>query len=147
MPVALNLEKVISLSDLDVSADVAMFEGLAVPAPAGTDLPQVLRVDQSTTFKFSWTRTGALLPWFDPSQVKFDVFYELMGPGEAVIAVPTATTTTLSALSTTLTLAANSVPAGVYRVVVRMMLLPPVGATPTKICGFAELDLVEYYDI
>lgn len=141
----LTLEKVINLSDLDVSADVTMIEG-STPS-TGFDSPQVIRVDQATTFTFNWTRTGSLLPWFDPSQLKFDVFYELMGPGEAVISVSTTTTTTLSALTTTLTLPANSIPAGVYRIAVRMMLLPPSGSTPTKICGFAELDLVEYFDI
>jgi hypothetical protein len=150
----LNLEKVIDLSDLDVNADVVMFEGAAAPPPQGFDSPQVIRVDQSTTFTFNWTTSGALLPWFNGSQLKFDIFYEMMGPGEATFPVPS-TTTTLDALTVDLIVPANVVDSGVYRVVARMMMLPPVPCgssgpsptTPTKICGFAELGLVEYYTI
>jgi hypothetical protein len=144
---ALNLEKVLNLALLDVSANVAMSPGTAIPS-LGIDSPQVIRVDQSTVFTFTWTTAGFLLPWFNASQLKFDVFYELMGAGESNILVPTTTTTTLGLLNTTtLTLAANAVPEGVYRIVVRMMLLTPTGTTPTPICGFEELDLVEYYPV
>ncbi len=149
----LNLEKVIDLSDLDVNADVVMFEGPSAPSPVGFDSPQVIRVDQSTTFTFTWTATGALLPWFNGSQLKFDIFYEMMGPGEATFLIPS-TTTNLGALTVDLTVPANVVDPGVYRIVARMMMLPPVPCgqnsgptTPTKICGFAELGLVEYYTI
>jgi hypothetical protein len=145
---ALNLEKVIPLALLDVNSNVSM----VASAPGGglaLDSPQVLRVDQATDFTFNWTLGGFLAGWFALSQLKFDAYYELMGPGEAVISVPTSVTTTLSApgQTITLTLAANAVPAGVYRIVVRMMVLPPSGSTPTVICGFEELGLIEYYDI
>ncbi len=143
----LNLEKILDTALLDVTADVVMSAGPTAPSPGGVDSAQVIRVDETTTFTFTWTTSGALLPWFNASQVKFDVFYELMGPGEAVIAVPTTTATTLGALTTTLTIAPNQIQEGVYRIVARMMMLPPVGTTPTKLCGFVDLDIVEYYTV
>ena len=145
---ALNLEKVIPLTLLDVNANVSMVAS-APGGSLGLDSPQVLRVDQATDLTFNWTLSGFLAGWFLTSQLKFDAFYELMGPGEAVIAVPTSVATTLNApgQTITLTLGANTVPAGVYRVVVRMMVMPPSGSTPTVICGFEELGLVEYYDL
>jgi hypothetical protein len=144
---ALNLEKVIPVAILDVNANVSM----VASAPGGgiaVDNPQVLRVDQATDFTFNWTIGGLFAGFFMGASVKFDAFYELMGPGEAVIAVPTSTLpVALGTLTTTLTLGANTVPEGVYRIVVRMMVLPPSGSTPTIICGFEELGLIEYYDI
>lgn len=145
---ALTLEKILPLNLLDISANVTMTEG--VIAPPGLDSAQVIRVDQATTFTFNWTASGLLfIPWFSTSHLQFDVFYELVGPSAAAILVPTTTSTTLGALTTTLTLPPNSVSAAVYRVVVRMMVRPPlpVGVvTPTVICGFEELGLIEYYD-
>jgi hypothetical protein len=147
---ALNLEKVIPLAMLDVNANVSM----VASAPGGgiaVDNPQVLRVDQATDITFTWTAGGLFGPLFlfFPFPMEFDAFYELMGPGEAVIAVPTsvATTSTAPGQTITLTLAANTVPAGVYRIVIRMKVILPPSTTPTIIAGFEELGLIEYYDI
>jgi hypothetical protein len=146
---ALNLEKVIPTSILDVNANVSMVAS-APGGSLGLDSPQVLRVDQATDFTFNWSIGGLFSMFFTGASVKFDAFYELMGPGEAVIGVPTTTLpVTLGTLTTTLTLGANTVPAGVYRIVVRMMVMPPAGSgtIPTVICGFEELGLIEYYDL
>ena len=143
---ALTLEKVFPVAFLDLTATVTM----VASAPAGgvvVDNPQVLRVDQATDLTFDWTPSGLL--WFQFSDVKFDAFYELMGPGEAVIGAPTSITVPIGAFgvpqTTTLTIPGNNVPAGVYRIVLRMGVTPTGFPQPTAICGFEELGLIEYY--
>ena len=147
---ALTLEKVFPVAFLDLTATVTM----VASAPAGgvvVDNPQVLRVDQATDLTFTWTAAGLFGPMFlsFPFPMEFDAFYELMGPGEAVIAVPTSVSTSSNApgQTITLTIAANKIPAGVYRIVLRMKVILPGGVPPTIIAGFEEVGLVEYYDI
>jgi hypothetical protein len=146
----LNLEKIVPLAMLDVNANYSF----VASAPGGgiaVDNPQVLRVDQATDLTFTWTAAGLFGPMFlsFPFPMEFDAFYELMGPGEAVIAVPTSVSTSSNApgQTITLTIAANKIPAGVYRIVLRMKVILPGGVPPTIIAGFEEVGLVEYYDI
>jgi hypothetical protein len=143
---ALNLEKFLNPILLDVSATVSMVEGAALPVIGGLDSAQVIRVDQATNFTFNWAPSGLLLAgWFNTSQLRFDVFYEMVGSGAAV--PPTFVMSTLGAGVVVLTVPPNTITAGLYRIVVRMMVLPPSLLTPTVICGFEEVGLVEYYDI
>jgi hypothetical protein len=142
---SLNLEKILPIALIDVATNVTMTE---ITSTATVDDPSVIRVDEVTQFTFNWAATGSLLPWFNSSQMKFDVFFEQMGPGEAVIGGSTSATVLLSAGTGIISLGAGSVPSGLYRIVVRMMLLPPAPfTTPTQICGFVDLGLVEYYDV
>jgi hypothetical protein len=154
MPAIVNLEKVLPVALVDVSANISIV--VSATPPLGVDNAQIIRVDQPTDFTFDWTPGGWLVQMgFFTGNLKFDVFYELMGPGEAVIGAPTTSSPLVIPLGAfgvaqtyTLTIPANKVPPGVYRMVVRMGLLPPAGATtPTIICGFEEVGLVEYYDI
>ena len=155
---AISFENVLPLaaSLLTMNANVGITEGSST-ANWGDNLPglpassnaSIIQVDQATTLTFTWNATG-MLNWIIKScSMKVDAFFELMGPGEASFAVPSATLPAMLPVSgfTTIVIPSGTVPEGVYRLVVRMMLIPPTGATPgtSPICGFTDLNLVEYY--
>jgi hypothetical protein len=146
MASAIGFENVL-IPGLVVSANVGMTEGTSTAGFPADPNPSAVQVDQATTFTFGWGATGALASWLVGSGAwKFDVFYELFGPGEATFPIPSQTLLNPAVTGTsTITVAPNTVPEGVYRVVIRMMLLQPGGVGPSPICGFSDLGLVEYY--
>ncbi len=134
-------------SVLAISANVNMTEG---PSTANnpaviTVPPTAIQVDQATTFSFNWSLSGSLAPFVGGSW-QFDVFYEQMGPAEATFPVPSklvlnVPSGTFQSGTTSIVVNPNTVPEGVFRIVIRMMMAP----TPSPICGFVDLGLVEYY--
>lgn len=108
----------------------------------------IIQVDQASTFTFGWSATGSFAGWLlNPCTCKVDVFYELMGPGEATFVVPAVTVPMSVSGTATINVAPNTVSEGVYRIVARMMIFPPTGNIPASspICGFTDMGLVEYY--
>ena len=148
----INFEQAIPVPStiFDINANVVMTEGPSTVPPGAiiTTPPTAIQVDQPTIFTFNWAATGWLAATIlAPSPIKnwkFDVFYELMGPGEATFAVPTSTVPTSLSGFTTLTVLPGTVATeGIYRVVVRMMMT--LTGNPSPICGFIDFGLVEYY--
>ncbi len=138
----------VTAGDFGISAQANYFElnAAGAPVPVLTNPnPRIIQRDQATQFQFSWATSGWLPAVFDAGTAlwKFDVLCELMGPGEIGI-IPSITSGNIQSNSVTLTIAPNSMPDGVVRFVVRMMLLP-TGVSPCPICGFTEFPLVEYY--
>lgn len=135
-------------SFLDVAANVNMTEGVSTASFPSTGIARpratAIQTDQATTFSFNWNLTGMFAP-FVAGVWQFDAFYELMGPGEASFPVPSTSHSVPQSGTKTITVAPNVVAEGIYRVVVRMMLLAPGSLHPSPICGFVDLGLVEYY--
>ena len=112
-----------------------------------------VRTDQPVTITFNWQHSGPLasLPlgtW------QFDIFLELMGPGESVavtpstlpfVTVPLGSTSAIQTISVavgpgTIT---GVIPEGLYRVTARLMLKN----TPTQswMASFVDLGFVNWY--
>ena len=135
-------------SMLDISASVDVTEGPSINPPGEviTTPPTSIQLDQPTIFTFNWSATGFFAPFLTgPGRnLKFDVFYELMGPDEATFPIPSLSIPYTVGGPATLTVLANTVNTeGVYRVVVRMMYT--ITGQPSPICGFVDLGLIEYY--
>ena len=144
---AIQFENVIPAPLFNVSSSVVMTEGPSTgnfPTPPPINPSIAIQTDQSTVFTFNWSISGMLVGWLN-GHWKFDVFYELMGPSEASFPVPSTIVNNIASGTTTITVAPNTVAEGVYRIVVRMMLLKTNNTNPSPICGFVDLGLREYY--
>lgn len=142
--------------------------GMEITMPSGTipfqtstshEFPTVANpslVDRSRDFHVHahWHTQGSFFLLLNQSAMwKGEVILEEMGAGEFsggpfITKIPVVGTLANQHFALLVNLPANSVPAGVYRVILKMSLdtsaFIPSGWTP--ICGFDDMGLVEFYN-
>ena len=110
-------------------------------------------VDRSNNFTITTsfsTLGGIFNTWSSPTAVwNAEAIFEQMGGGEFAGTFPGTEvyiqTAALQPYTITITIPSASLPpAGVYRGVLRVWL--NLGASPTVVCGFEDLGLVEFYN-
>jgi hypothetical protein len=125
-----------------------------------TNFPQLITVgpvaiqrEENARVVFAWNQTGPMVP-FMQGEWRFDVFFEQMGPSEGpgIAFTHTPFVPVIGAYTFICPIPANTVPVGLYRVTVRMMLVPTSSATAfsdtsvSPIVAFEDLGLVQYHN-
>lgn len=143
-PVNLNFEETIPPAMLSVSGHVHYTE---VNAMGGIPLNlNAVQTDQTVQITYHYTKAGWLLPFIGNCQCKFQVFLESMGVNEYgdIPAVVLPFSNLPGGGSATVTIAPNTVPPGVYRIVACFMLTP-AGSNASPCVAFADLGMAQWY--
>jgi hypothetical protein len=122
------------------------------PSGGGTPVINPTIVDRSNDFHVHahWHTQGGIFALFAPSfQWRAEAIFEQMGVGEfaggpfttAAAHVQTAADTHYAL---TIVIPGSSVPAGIYRVILKLFLDTGLATTPA--CGFEDLGLVQFYN-
>lgn len=120
------------------------------PVPPGTIWSnRMIQADQPFQILFHWNQGGSGVWAIGAGIWRFEIFLELMGPGEAPVPKGYFTTTQAGNSSPgfyaqKIDVPANTVVPGVYRVVCSMQLV--VGGVPKALAGFDDLGLIRIYD-
>jgi hypothetical protein len=108
----------------------------------------IIRTTEGWQVDINWTTTGALNNVMC-GQWKISVLLEQMGGGEFNLGGGNVTEPLVSAphaYHKTISFAAGSVPAGLYRASVIMTMDGPLGA-PAPIAGFEDLGMLQFYAV
>jgi hypothetical protein len=116
--------------------------------PTGGTPTNIIRTDQAWSVKFDWATTGPL-NFLLSGTWQLRVYLEQMGGGEFDLppAIANATKPFVSApnsYSHMITVPANIVPAGIYRLVAAVTIVGPTGM-PGPIAGFGEAGLIQFF--
>jgi len=109
----------------------------------------LIQTDQEVNIDFNWKTDGLLLP-FLCGQWKCEMFLEQMGEKEFGLPRGLSSVTTPviktnpATYNVSLNIPANTIPDGIYRIVVRLLFEAKDG-TPAPIAAFAEFGLVQFY--
>lgn len=143
-PAILSFENTFMPSQFVASGVITTTEG-----PGGDALNlNAVRTDQTVTLTYDWTQSGNLVPLLNPaSKWQFEIFLEAMGLSEFGPIAPQTIyyACTAGPHTISVTIAANTVPDGVYRVTARLMLLTPPALTASCIVAFADLGFANWY--
>ena len=138
----LNFEGTIPAPMLNVTGHIHYTEG-----PNGIPLNlNAVQTDQSVEIVYHWNQSGWLLPLLGSCQCHFEVFLERMGEFEfgpiAPKVIPFSNTS--GSFVTNVTIPANTVPPGLYRITARFMLTA-TGGSASPCVGFADLGFANWY--
>jgi hypothetical protein len=128
-----------------VSGSCNLIEG----TPPGAAPSNIIRTNQSWSVKFDWTTSGPLNYLMNGKWI-MKVYLEKMGAGEVDLPASLSSKTAAfvsapNSYSNTITVPAGNVPEGLYKIAVSLTMVGPTG-TPGPIAGFAEGELVQFYD-
>jgi hypothetical protein len=132
------------LEDFDVQGSIEVYEVTAPRTPAAT-----IRTNQDWKVEFDWQSSG-LDNHIIAGNWHLSVFLEQMGPGEAP-ALPTAVVPLTPQLNRSdyqrdIVVPAGRVRAGLYKLVASITHTGPPGQ-PSRVGGFAEGPLLQFYDV
>jgi len=120
--------------------------------PENLAVERIVQTDQPVNFGFSWSVSGLLIPFIDPtSKWHIQVYFEQLGGGEIFLGgysvkdVPFGPHTHgRRAYREVLTFPANSIPEGLYDVVAVIRLVD-TAHHPGPVAAFAEMGKVQFY--
>lgn len=117
------------------------------PIPAvGVATNYLIQTDQDFAVDIQWNQTGAVWMLLAGNWVG-EVFFELMGPGEApavAFQTPLAGSNTIGTQKLQVPISAGQLPAGQYRVTCSLQFY--VSGAPKAIAAFEDLGLIKVYD-
>ncbi len=135
------------------NVDVNILEKASTAGAPGSPLSptvsnQLIQLDQPFEIKFDWDQiAGSFL--LNGGHWKFDVYLELMGPGEATVAGghfsgTTPASATNGSKTYTLSVNQNTVAAGTYRITVAQQFYSL--GQPRALAMFGDIGLVKFYE-
>ena len=144
-----TFEKVINRALLDVTGDAHLHEGPSTSGlPAVTPPVNIIQTDQALYVHFRWRQNAPIGPLISGTW-KYRVYFERMGSGEVPSDLPPSTTGFIPAVnanySEVITIPANTLRPGVYKLVATLMLCGRRG-TPTPLAGYDEIGILEVYN-
>jgi len=141
----LRFEEIVPWFSIDGSVTLA--EGPSTEAFPEGMVARIVQSDQPVKVSFRWRAAGLLVP-FLAGTWKATVFFEKMGGEEFSLPSNSVQTPFVGAnphdYALQLDIAPNTLPAGVYKVVVSLNFCAPDG-TPGPVAAFTELGMVQVY--
>jgi len=119
---------------------------VGTPIPAtGEPTNYLIQADQDFLVRFEWTQGGGIFI-FPVGNWQFDVYFELMGPGEVTSGPFTAVQAGAALpgpLTQDVTVNAGDLDPGIYRVTAAMQFY--AGGSPRSLASFEDLGIVHVY--
>jgi len=143
----LTIENVIPKDMLDVKGYVKLYEGPSVEDLKDVPPVNIIQRDQTMYVHFHWKQHGWLGRLISNCTWKASVFLEQIGKGEVDNPAPVNVSFQQASPAYyrgVVTLPANSLPEGAFRVVATLTLQGPSG--PTPIAAFDDLGIVQVYE-
>ena len=143
-----TFEKVINPALLNVTGNAHLHEGPSTSGLPSAPPVNIIQTDQALRIHFVWRQNAPIARIID-GVWKYRVYFEKMGAGEVPSDFPSSSTPFIQAVnasySQVITVPANTLKPGVYKLVATLMLCGKGGA-PTPIAGYDELGILEVYN-